>query len=144
MFSFALLPANSFCENTLVTNYVVLALVHILICTALGTPNKLAVWIFLIAEIDVQSLGECKVDCPRSFVYIPVCSSDNKTFANEEDFKCRQILEPHSSEFISKLYFLLFLHQNTRKHLIQLTFSQWVLFNSCIIQNVLAKFSGLF
>lgn len=50
------------------------------------------------AEIDVQSFGECKVDCPRSFIYKPVCSSDNETFANEEAFKCKQILMPYSSE----------------------------------------------
>jgi hypothetical protein len=46
----------------------------------------------------VQNVGECDIECPYSPIYKPVCSSNDYTLANEEALKCRQILQPYSSE----------------------------------------------
>lgn len=50
------------------------------------------------ADISVQNVGECDIECPYSPIYKPVCSSHDYTLANEEALKCRQILQPYSSE----------------------------------------------
>ncbi|XP_059470655.1 serine protease inhibitor dipetalogastin-like [Neocloeon triangulifer] len=50
-------------------------------------------------EIQVQHVGVCKIDCPFSPIYKPVCASFTanfvQTFSNEEALKCFHIRSPH-------------------------------------------------
>lgn len=53
-----------------------------------------------LLDISVQHVKKCvtNIKCPSSLIYKPVCSTDNKTFANEEALRCEQILKPYSSK----------------------------------------------
>jgi hypothetical protein len=52
----------------------------------------------------VQYEGPCRLQCPMSLQYKPVCSSENVVYANMAALKCSALRNPERSEYDGKLH----------------------------------------
>jgi hypothetical protein len=55
----------------------------------------------------VQYEGPCRLQCPVSLTYKPVCSSENVVYANMAALKCAAMRNPERSEYDDKFYKIL-------------------------------------
>jgi len=55
--------------------------------------------VMLLLANSVQYEGPCRVQCPMSLVYKPVCSSEDVVYPNMEALKCSALRNPERSEY---------------------------------------------
>jgi hypothetical protein len=52
----------------------------------------------------VQYEGPCRIQCPMSVAYKPVCSSENVVYANMAALNCSALRNPERSEYQDEIY----------------------------------------